>query len=51
MVDLSAVYADTDEAEARALAEMANKYWCACAYILPCHSQLFRGPLTGEPEI
>ena len=51
MVDLSAVYADTDEAEVRALAEMAKKYKCACAYTLPCHSRLLRGLLTGESEI
>ena len=51
MIDLSAVYADTDEAEVRGLADMASKYSCASVSTLPCHTSLLTSLLAGESEI
>jgi deoxyribose-phosphate aldolase len=51
MIDLSAVRADSDEAEVRALADMARKYQCACASTMPSYTPLLKELLAGEPEI
>jgi len=51
MIDLSAVRADTDEAEVRALAEVARKYRCICVTTLPCYTPLIKELLADEPDI
>jgi deoxyribose-phosphate aldolase len=51
MIDLSAVRADTTEAEVRALAEVATKYQCFCATTLPGYTSLLKELLADEPEI
>jgi len=51
MIDLSAVRADSDEAEVRALAEAARKYQCVCATTLPAYTPLIRDLLADEPAI
>ena len=51
MIDLSAVRPDTDEAEIRALAEMAKKYRCICVTTLPGYTPLIKRLLSDEPDI
>jgi len=51
MIDLTAVRADDDEAQVRALAAGARKYRCLCACTLPGHTRLIRELLADEPEI
>ncbi len=51
MVDLSAVYADTDVAEVKALAMMAKRHKCACAYTLHSYNLLLKEFLAGESEV
>ena len=51
MVDISAVRADSDEAEVQALAATASKYQCACAGTLPAFTPLIAELLAGEPAI
>jgi deoxyribose-phosphate aldolase len=51
MVDLTAVRAETNEAEVRALAETARKYQCICICTLPSHTPLLRDLLVDEPDI
>jgi deoxyribose-phosphate aldolase len=51
MIDLSAVRADTTEAEVRATVDMAIKYQCICVTTLPCYTALVRELLAGQPGI
>jgi deoxyribose-phosphate aldolase len=56
MIDLSAVRADTTEAEVRALAAMAQEAQCFCATTLPCHTPLLKVLLAdalqkGKPRV
>jgi len=51
MIDLSAVRADTTEAEVRALADMARRYQCICATTLPAYTPLLRQLLADEPQV
>ena len=51
MIDLTAVRADTDEAEVKTLARVARKYECMCACTLPAHTPLLRDLLADEPGI
>ncbi|MDW8071405.1 MAG: deoxyribose-phosphate aldolase [Anaerolineae bacterium] len=51
MTDLSAVRADTDEAEVRALAEAARRYHCFCATTLPAFTPLLKDLLADTPDI
>ena len=51
MVDLSAVRADSDEAEVRALAEAAREYRCMCVETLPAFTPLISALLADEQEI
>ena len=51
MVDLTAVRADTGEAEVRALAEAAKTYQPICACTLPGHTPLLRDLLADEPDV
>jgi len=51
MLDLTAVRADDDEAEVRALADAAKRYRPICVCVLPGHTPLLRDLLTGEPDI
>jgi deoxyribose-phosphate aldolase len=51
MVDLTAVRADTDEAEVRTLARVAKQYQCKCVCTLPGHTSLLRELLIDEPHI
>ena len=51
MIDLTAVRADTDEAEVKALADTAKKYRPICVCTLPGHTSLLRDLLAGEPDI
>jgi deoxyribose-phosphate aldolase len=51
MIDLSAVRADTDEAEVRALADMAIRYGCICVYTLPSMTPLIAALLADRPDI
>jgi deoxyribose-phosphate aldolase len=51
MVDLSAVRADSDETEVRALAEVARRYQSICVVTLPTFIPLIRDLLADEPAI
>ena len=51
MTDLTAVRADSDEAEVRALAETAKKYQPICVCTLPGHTPLLQALLADEPRI
>ncbi len=51
MIDLTAVRADSDETEVRALAEAARKYRPICVCTLPGHTPLLRDLLADEPDI
>jgi deoxyribose-phosphate aldolase len=56
MTDLSAVRADTTEAEVMALAAMAQETQCLCATTLPCYTPLLKilladGLQKGEPQV
>jgi len=51
MIDLSAVRADTTEAEVRATADMARQCGCLCATTLPAYTPLLKELLADEPEI
>lgn len=51
MIDLSAVRADSDEAEMRALANAARRYQCICVETLPTYTPLIRDLLADEPAI
>jgi len=51
MIDLSAVRADTTEAEVRATADMAIRYRCACATTLPTYTPLLKELLADDPQI
>ncbi len=51
MIDLTAVRADGDEAEVRALAGTAKKYRPICVCTLPGHTPLLRDLLADEPDI
>ena len=51
MTDLSAVRADGDEIEIRALADAARKYRCLCVSTLPWQTPLIKDLLADEPEI
>lgn len=51
MVDLTAVRADSDEAEVRALAETAQMYQCLCVCTLPSLTPLLQELLTDQPSI
>jgi deoxyribose-phosphate aldolase len=48
MIDLTAVRADSDEAEVRALADTAKKYRPICVCTLPGHTPLLRDLLADE---
>jgi deoxyribose-phosphate aldolase len=48
MVDLSAVRAETDEAEVRQAAEVARRYACACLFTLPTMTPLAVTLLEGS---
>jgi deoxyribose-phosphate aldolase len=50
MVDLSAVRADSSEAEVRTLARMARAYGCACASALPCFTPLLVELLCSQMD-
>lgn len=50
-VDLSAVRADVDAAEIRALCDAARQYHCAAVSILPCYTAEARELLRGAPEV
>ena len=51
MIDLSAVQADTDEADVRVLADAARKYRCICATTLPSYTPLLKDLLADAPEV
>lgn len=51
MIDLSAVRADTTEAEVKALAETARRHQCICATTLPCCTPLLVELLADEEKI
>jgi deoxyribose-phosphate aldolase len=51
MVDLTAVRAEDDEAEVRALAKVAREYQPICVCTLPGHTLLLRELLADEPDI
>jgi deoxyribose-phosphate aldolase len=51
MVDLTAVRADTDEAEVRALADAAKRYRPTCVCALPSFTKLMRDLLADEPDV
>ena len=51
MTDLSAVQAEGDEAEIRALADAARRYRCLCVSTLPWQTPLIKELLAGEPDI
>jgi deoxyribose-phosphate aldolase len=51
MFDLSAVRADVEIAEVRALAEAAKKYHCICAFVLPCHLPELRALLADASGV
>ena len=51
MVDLTAVRAEDDEAEIRALAAAAIKYQPASVFTLPAHTVLVSDLLAGEPAV
>jgi deoxyribose-phosphate aldolase len=51
MVDLTAVRADTDEAQVKTLARVARQYQCIYACTLPAHTPLLRELLADEPGI
>jgi deoxyribose-phosphate aldolase len=51
MIDLSAVRADTTEAEVRAAVDMAIEYQCICVTTLPCYTALVRELLDGQPGV
>jgi deoxyribose-phosphate aldolase len=51
MVDLTAVRADTDEAEVRALADAAKRYRPIGVCVLPSFTPLMRDLLADEPDI
>lgn len=51
MTDLTAVRAESDEAEVRALAEAAKKYQPICVCTLPSHTPLLQALLADEPRI
>ena len=51
MMDLSAVRAESDEAEVRAMAEWARKYQCVAVFALPALSPLLCELLAGEPAV
>jgi len=51
MIDLTAVRADDDEAEVRALADAAKRYRPICVCVLPGHTPLLLDLLAGEPDI
>ena len=51
MVDISAVRAESDETEIRAMVEFAREYQCLCAFTLPCHVPLVTELLADEPSI
>ena len=51
MIDLSAVRADTTEAEVRTLAGMVRKYRCICATTLPAYTPLLKQLLADEPQV
>ena len=51
MTDLSAVRAEGDETEIRALADAAKKYGCLCVSTLPWQTPLIKELLAGEADI
>jgi deoxyribose-phosphate aldolase len=51
MVDLTAVRADTDQAEVRALADAARQFQPVCVCALPSLTPLLRDLLDDEPDI
>ncbi len=51
MTDLTAVRADSDEADVRALAEAAKKFQPICVCTLPGHTPLLRALVADEPGI
>jgi deoxyribose-phosphate aldolase len=51
MIDLSAVRAESDVAEVRALAECARKHQCMAAFALPSQTPLLVDLLADEPAI
>jgi deoxyribose-phosphate aldolase len=51
MVAVSAVRADSDENDVRTLAQMAQRYGCACASTLPCFTTLLVDLLASDPAV
>jgi len=51
MLDLSAVRADTNESEVRAMAEAARRYECACVFALPSFTGLLVELLGDLPQV
>lgn len=51
MMDLSAVRADSDETEVRAMAEWARKYQCVAVFALPALTPLLCELLAGEQAV
>ncbi|GAB4534358.1 MAG: deoxyribose-phosphate aldolase [Anaerolineae bacterium] len=51
ITDLTAVRADTDEAEVRALAQAARTYRTLCVCTLPGFTPLLRDLLADEPDV
>ena len=51
MIDLSAVRAESDEVEVRAMADWARKYRCVAVFALPSMTELLCGLLAGEADI
>ena len=51
MMDASAVRAESDETEVRALADFARKHQCIAAFALPGFTPLIRNLLADEPDI
>jgi deoxyribose-phosphate aldolase len=51
MIDLSAVRADCDESEVRALADLARKLRCVAVFALPSQTSLLCELLKGEEDI
>jgi deoxyribose-phosphate aldolase len=51
MIDLSAVRAEADEAEVRAMVEFGRQFRCTCASTLPCHTPLLISLLAGQSDV
>jgi len=51
MMDFSAVRADVEMAEVCRLAEVARKYRCVCAFVMPCYLPELKRLLADAPDV